>query len=282
VIAAFTAGGIAYYNWRITGSALTLPYTLYSKTYMVSPIFVWESEQPAPSYSNDIMRRMHVEWEPEFQRARSQSTLAGWIRAKLSEYPILVLAALLLCGVISQEHRIGLLAALLATFLVGLCLQRYVQLHYLAPIVPALAAVFMLFLRRISLWQYAGRRIGHGVAIAIFATAFGLALFRGIQSMGWYSGYAGSERAAIESRLATIPGRHLVVVRYGPTHNVLDELVYNTADIDRSRIVWACDMGPEADQQLLAYYSGRKFWLLQPDVSPPLLEPLPPHSAIDP
>jgi hypothetical protein len=245
---AFTAAGMAYYNWRITGSALTLPYTLYSKTYMVSPIFVWESERPAPSYSHEVMRRMHMDWEPELQRARSQSTLAGWIRAKLSEYPILVLAALLMCGVIAQERRIQLLAALLATFLVGLCLQRYVQLHYLAPIVPVIAAVFMLFLKRLSRWQYAGRRIGQGAAIALFVAAFGLALFRGIQSLGWYSGYAGLERAAIESRLADIPGQHVVVVRYSPTHSFHDELVYNAADIDGSRIIlgprYGHDSGP--------------------------------------
>jgi hypothetical protein len=276
VIAALTVAGMAYYNWRITGSALTLPYTLYTKTYTVYAIFIWESERSAPSYSHDVIRRMHLEWEPEFQNARNQATWRGFWKAKLSVLPLTVFLTLLACGLIRKEPAVRVLASILAVFLIGLCLQRYLLLHYLAPATPAIIAVIMLVFRQISRFEYHGRAIGRAIAFVLFVGAFASALVSGVRSTSGYSSHLGPERAAVERRLAAIPGRHVVIVHYGPKHWIPDEWVYNAADIDGSRIIWARDMGTDVDRQLQAYYPGRKFWLLQPDVSPPLLEALPP------
>ncbi|MGH9557958.1 MAG: hypothetical protein ACRD30_01870, partial [Bryobacteraceae bacterium] len=79
-------------------------------------------------------------------------------------------------------------------------------------------------------------------------------------------------RAAIVDRLARIPGRHLVFVRYSPRHGY-DKWVYNGADIDSSRIIWARDLGPAEDQVLRRYYSNRTDWLIEPDARPPRLTP---------
>ena len=38
--------------------------------------------------------------------------------------------------------------------------------------------------------------------------------------------------------------------------------MYNQADIDRSRIVWAREMGPARDQELIDYYPDRQVWKL--------------------
>jgi hypothetical protein len=55
--------------------------------------------------------------------------------------------------------------------------------------------------------------------------------------------------------------------------------VYNEADIDRAKVVWARDMGPEKNQELLAYYKDRRVWLVEPDKPPvnPMPYPLPEH-----
>ncbi len=44
--------------------------------------------------------------------------------------------------------------------------------------------------------------------------------------------------------------------------------VNNGADIDSSKIVWAHDMGPDKNQELLDYFRGREVWLVEPDEDP--------------
>jgi len=77
----------------------------------------------------------------------------------------------------------------------------------------------------------------------------------------------------VEDALAKVPGKVLVFVRYSPLHMFQDEWVYNRADIDGSRIVWARDLGAEEDEQLRRYYPDRSVWLLEPDARPLRLTP---------
>ena len=78
-------------------------------------------------------------------------------------------------------------------------------------------------------------------------------------------------RIRINQALAEAPGKQLVFVRFGPRH-LLREWIHNDADIDRSRVVWALDLGPEEDAQLINYYPDRAVWVVEPDAVPPRLE----------
>ena len=63
-------------------------------------------------------------------------------------------------------------------------------------------------------------------------------------------------RVQIDKRLAKEPGNQLVFVHYGPRHRYYT-WIHNAADIDRARVVWALDLGPEEDGKLIRYYPGR-------------------------
>ena len=80
-------------------------------------------------------------------------------------------------------------------------------------------------------------------------------------------------RASILSTLQHSPGLYLVLVRYNTTHNFDREWVYNEADIDGSKVVWARDMDDKDNQELIQYFKNRSVWLLEPDESPPKLSP---------
>jgi hypothetical protein len=258
---------MAYYNRSITGSWLTLPYVSNWNTYRVEPLFVWQRERPAPTYDHEVMRVFYTEWEPNFQGARSESTLAGWFRAKLTLYPMLIFFTLLLSLMQFRQPGMPLLSGILAVFLIGLCLQRYIMLHYVGPIIPAVAIVFVGPFVRLSKWRPGRHATGRLVALLLLAIAFSWVLHRGILTTDWFKWTLALQRAALEQRLAATPGRHIVLVRYGPKHRLHDEWVYNAADIDASRIIWARDMG-RANRQLQTYYPDRKIWLLEPDQSP--------------
>jgi len=62
-------------------------------------------------------------------------------------------------------------------------------------------------------------------------------------------------------------------VRYGPSHHIPTEWVYNDADIDHAKVVWARDMGPEENKELLAYFKDRQVWVADADETSARLHP---------
>jgi hypothetical protein len=82
---------------------------------------------------------------------------------------------------------------------------------------------------------------------------------------------APDRRTGIIRQLTKSTGKQLVFVRYWPQHIFQDEWVYNDADIDNARVVWARDLGSAEDRELLQYYPQRTAWLLEPDAVPPRL-----------
>ena len=92
----------------------------------------------------------------------------------------------------------------------------------------------------------------------------------------WYGpGTYGVQRARLLSRLEQLPGKQLVIVRYSPDHNPLDEWVYNAPDIDNSKVIWAREMDSADNLGLINYYRNRKAWLVQPDTNPVQVSPYP-------
>lgn len=69
------------------------------------------------------------------------------------------------------------------------------------------------------------------------------------------------------------------MVRYAQQRNIHDEGVYNGADIDSSKVVWARELDPEQKAKLFAYLNDRQIWLVTPDTDNEYLEPYTPPGA---
>lgn len=87
--------------------------------------------------------------------------------------------------------------------------------------------------------------------------------------------HEGIARARIAANLERLPGPQLAIVRYTSGHNPLDEWVFNRADIDASKVVWAREGEAGANSELLRYYHARQAWLIEPDTEPATVIPYP-------
>jgi hypothetical protein len=73
------------------------------------------------------------------------------------------------------------------------------------------------------------------------------------------------ERNRLLERLQVMERDDLIIVRYGEQHNFLMEWVYNRALIDSADVVWARDMSPEENWELVRYFDARRIWVLEAD-----------------
>lgn len=152
------------------------------------------------------------------------------------------------------------------------------------------AIILFLFIaegmRRIYAWR---RHTGEGAAIvrnliaSSIAIALALAAFailrihvKGEDPFHW-SSYENrlQDRANVVAWLSRQPGNQLAIVRYRPRHEVIHEWVYNGADLERDKIVWARELRPDWTSALVQHYQGRKIWLVEPDATPVLAMPYP-------
>jgi hypothetical protein len=135
--------------------------------------------------------------------------------------------------------------------------------------------VLLQCMRHLRHWKFEGKPAGVFLVRAIVVMSI---VMVGIEAhfqmktptLGSWEALA-PERAKIAARLESFPGQQLVLVRYSPSHFCLHEWVYNLADIDHQKVVWARDMGAAQNQELLRYYSQRRVWLLDADTIPPKL-----------
>ena len=82
----------------------------------------------------------------------------------------------------------------------------------------------------------------------------------------WYNARSmKTGRARVLAELNSYPGEQLVLVRYSSHPTARYEWVYNEADVNRAKVVWARDMGESQNRELIGYYKNRHIWLAEPD-----------------
>jgi hypothetical protein len=291
MVIAFVALG--YYFWRVTGSPFTTPYQVNMRTYGLI-YFPWEQA----SAGNGFIRSIYPDgpsagWKTlALKHPLQLQTLKAAVIWLFYFGPLLTLPWLAwLVTLRRASFQRAFTAELRLLFLI--CLATYFscmltiytgQPHYVAPLAAVFYAITLLMMRdlyHMSSSTSAGRFVARSVPLIcaiVFAARVAAPLAGMTPAPTWVRTWCSQDeqnlrRASILSQLEHTPGDHLVVVRYRPDHDfILDEWVYNGADIDGSKVIWARDMGPQ-NAELVEYFARRHAWLLQPDYDPPKLTP---------
>ncbi|HET7107416.1 MAG TPA: hypothetical protein VFI38_11450 [Candidatus Acidoferrum sp.] len=297
IIVTVSFAAMALYFWKTTGHPFQPPYLVYERAYMSAPSFPWMPPKALPSYGSAAMRDFYS-GDPvgafEFARQHPLSHFSlriflFWLfyLGPMLTVPFLILLLALPVGTKLSDFPSALRFLLLvagASFF-GMLLPVIFLAHYAAPITALVYAFVLWTMRYIRPLLFMGKPAGIGInrAVIVFcvllavvriaAPISGIALTRPKLTSWASENYKFPERPAIISALDQKGGSHLVFVGNGPVQR--SDWVYNAADIDASKIVWARDLGPAKNQELIKYFRSRKVWILDPNGNTPTLIPYP-------
>jgi hypothetical protein len=276
-----TAFLMAFYFYRVTGSPAKMPAQAYIEQYAAVPAFLWQKLPPEPDYRHAVMRDIHLAFLSDYHQFDSFGSAVRFSAAKLRLLGTFYLGPLVLVPLLALpclwRGRLRPLVAAVVITLSGILLTVEVQPHYGAPLTAAFVILAMQALRHFWIARRFGNPIGEFLTPAAMIVALAYIAF---SAMSPAPITPLSTRPNIVSWLQEHGSRHLVFVQYGNGHSPGDEWVYNAAEIDRSGIVWARDMGADRNAELLRYYPDRKAWLLLPDSNPAQLMPYEDPSAV--
>lgn len=286
---------MGYYDYRAFGNPLTPPYAIDRATYAMAPYFIWQSARPEPEYRHALMRDFYYHNElVAFNKNHTRSgllpqSLIKGVRGLVFFAGIALLPPLIMLRRVLLDHRIRFLVLCIPVLMAGMLIEIFLIPHYLAPFTVVFYAIGLQAMRHLRVWTPEGRPVGIGLVrslVTVCIVMAGLRLYAAPLHLTihewpasewtdqWYGpGEFGAQRAKIEDELERLPGNQMAIVRYSADHNPIDEWVYNAADIDGSKVIWAWDMGAAKNRELIQFYKNRKVWLVQPDTQPVAVTP---------
>jgi hypothetical protein len=284
LILTVTACAMSYYFWRVTGNPFEMPYTVNRQTYAVAPYFIWQKPGPEPVYHHAVMRDFYINYE--LRSFESGQTLRGFLRRLGSKSfwlwtfylgPVFTLP-LIAFPHLFRDRRMRLPVCILAAVAFGSVIETWTGVHYVAPAMGLFYLILLQCLRHVSLWRWRGQSIGHGLAKVVVMVSVAMVVLRVTAAVAGAqieppTRRGNPQKEAVIRELQQTPGKQLVIVHYAPNHIPHAEWVYNRADIDAAKIVWARDMGEAGNQDLLLYFKDRRAWKIDADDPAPKVEP---------
>src|ERR1700682_2261929 len=267
-----TAGFMGYYNSRLTGNPLLFPHTLNERTYHTTPLFLWQPFKPKLHYNNMAFQVFYNGWE----RSNYQT---DWDHAKrfsqekVNRFEITYLWAgtqLLLPALpfLFLDRKMRIFLATLAVGLAATFAIIWSNSHYAAPLICVFYGLLVQAIRHLRTMRISNLQFGVAlsrVIVLLLVLDTGTHLCYRVCDPLLFPCGGNPERAVRSEELQHLPGKHLVIVRYAELHNPHNEWVFNDADIDGGKIVWARDLGPAQNERLLAYFKDRQVWVVRPD-----------------
>jgi hypothetical protein len=254
-----------YYDYRVTGDPFLMPYQLNERQYSPWSPFMWDRHPHVPPpYNHEAIRAAWIGWaggQRTFEHAHP------WL-VRLSSFlmldyfylgwPLTLCIAVFLLPMLLYHRRMRMAILIAFLYFAGLELETTLVPHYAAPGTALLFIFAAGSLRR--LWHLSPATMTFVVVVLFYVNYLGW--MKPEHRMLFDKRDFFARRDSVLRKLKESPGKQLVFVEYGSGHDVNYEWVYNRADIDGSRIVWARGMGADKDQELFSYYPDRKVWRL--------------------
>jgi hypothetical protein len=268
VLLVVASSGLGYYCFRVTGSPTRLPYQVNQEAYGWPMTLLWY--QPHPSAAKPLQLREYYHWElsehykflPDSIVEKGQF-LWGFFLGPCLTIPLFY---------IRRDRRTRPMFLMGGAVLAAVLVEQTGYPHYFSAATGALLVMVVQGVRHLR-----QTRIGYTftqmipvvlvltLAVRVVAEPLGLEYRTLARRLSWCCEVKESEaRAELQEKLFGLPGRHLVIVHYGPKHSFDREWVYNAANIDSAKVVWARDMGPD-NEELERYFSDRRVWNIEVD-----------------
>jgi hypothetical protein len=281
-VLALTAAFMAYYNWQLTGNAARFPYVLNARTYESAGLFLWDHPREPLHYNNQQFEDFYNGWElenygsswPDVWRVtaekltRSGSTYFWWG------------ALLLLPGLpfVLFDRKMRLPLAIFLAVTAGFFSIIWSMPHYAAPATCVIFLLLVQAIRHLRTVNVRRRPVGAALSRAVVVLLLvdtAIAAAHGACDPLWWACHGDPSRVAIAEKLSHTPGKHLVIVRYPQDYNVHDDWVFNGAEIDGAKILWARETNTQQNERLFAYFKDRQIWLIEPEADNSELIPYP-------
>lgn len=286
---ALVVAGMGYYNWRGTGKPTLMPYQVNQEQYHITKPFIWQKRNPIPQYRHPVMRSRYVRHElPDYLNRQYREGLVNILKIKALGFynfflwPLLALLVFSF-GTMLRSSRMRLMSWTFLLMLAAVGIEQWsLNPHYAAPVLCAVVAMMLNGLRLLRTWTVHGLPLGRMLARSVvicFATWVALpvvALASDPYVLGLFEPMpAALDRARLIAQLQRLPGQHLVIVHNHRSAIGMYDWVYNDPDPDQAKIIWARDMGKQANAELVRYYSERRIWFVDQDDGIRQLRPYP-------
>jgi hypothetical protein len=299
LVLAIGFGAMLYYFWRTTGSPFRTPYQVNLQAQDPVPLFPWQPLRTVSQDRSSELRALFFGWEvEEYNRVHSHFVISSVARS-IQFYlfflgPALTLPFLLLAArsrgrlFKRSSSDLRLLLIVFCVSGIGLLFPTYYGPSYAAALTCVIYALLVAAMQNIRHWHWRRESTGLAIVRSVPATCFVMLLVRAaaplpgvpmppMMPLTWCSPHVFDEldRTPIQAEIESKPGLHLALVRYRQDRMQPVDWVQNLADINNQKLIWANDMGPVQNQELIDYFKDRKVWLVEPDKTTTQISPYP-------
>jgi hypothetical protein len=264
---------------------MTLPYTISQYQYGVPAVLTFQ-QTPVPH--RELTREQQLDYQMQSAfRGSHPETIASYVERmsyRMRFYRFFFLAPLYLALpaflAALRSFRYFWILLCIVIFALGVNFFPAFQFHYMSGVTCLFVLLSVIGLQQLNRLDIRLGRIVFFLCVVQFLIWYSAHLFedsewslalRQYETWQTINHQNPERRIEVNHQLARIPGKLLVFVRYWPRHIFQDEWVYNQAEIDGARVVWARDLGAPENEKLRRYYPDRSVWLLEPDARPPKL-----------